>query len=171
VTGSFNINDGFYISGNRQFNYAMMYHTASQTIGSTTQAYEFEFSTMDGNTGAFQIVRSGTRTSRIYTNVTGWYNVQYTTQAYRSSTGTSDINIWLRKDGNDVPASNSKSVVSYLADTVISKSNLLYLNSGSYFEIMYQGEGTGNSFPYYTSGSTPTTPSSPSITCVVTQHA
>jgi hypothetical protein len=80
------------------------------------------------------------------------------------------VNIWLRKDGNDVLASNNRLSVSNGLDTVISKSNLLYLNSGSYFEIMYQGEGTGNSFPYYTSGSTPTTPSSPSITCVVTQH-
>ena len=84
--------------------------------------------------------------------------------------GTSDVNIWLRKDGNDVLASNNRSTVSNGLATIISKSNLLYLNSGSYFEIMYQGEGTGNSFPYYTSGSTPTTPSSPSITCVVTQH-
>jgi len=126
---------------------------------------------MDGNSGAFNIVRSGTRTSRIYTNTTGWYNIQYTAQAYRSLSGTSDINIWLRKDGNDVVASNNLRTISSGIDVTINKNNILYLNSGSYFEIMYQGESTSNTFPYYAAGTTPTTPVTPSIICVITQHA
>jgi hypothetical protein len=55
--------------------------------------------------------------------------------------------------------------------TPITKTSLLYLNSGSYFEVMYQGEGTGNSFEYYGQGTTPTTPITPSISVVITQHA
>ena len=126
---------------------------------------------MDGNSGAFDIVRSGTRTSRIYTNVTGWYNIQYVAQGYRNSTGTSTVNTWLRKNGNDVPATNVRTTVNNTYNTPITKTSLLYLNSGSYFEVMYQGEGTANSFEYYAAGTTPTTPITPSITCVITQHA
>jgi hypothetical protein len=170
VTGSLNINDGFYVSGSKQFNYAMMYHTASQTVASTTTTYPFEFSTMDGNSGAFNVVRSGTRTSRITTNTTGWYNIQYAYQIVQSGGGSTVTNVWLSKDGNNVVASNTQTQANNQEDFV-NKSVILYLNSGSYFEINYQAESTNVSFPFHAAGTTPTTPTTPSITCTITQHA
>ena len=146
-----------------------MYHTASQTVASTTTAYPFEFSTMDGNSGAFNVVRSGTRTSRITTNTTGWYNVHYTFQTLHSI-GTNVANVWLSKDGVNVVASNTQ-FESSQTENVISKSAMLYLNSGSYFEINYQAESTNISFPFHAAGTTPTTPLTPSITCTITQQA
>jgi hypothetical protein len=125
---------------------------------------------MDGNSGAFNVVRSGTRTSRITTNTTGWYNIQYAYQIVQSGGGSTVTNVWLSKDGNNVVASNTKTQANNQEDFV-NKSVILYLNSGSYFEINYQAESTNVSFPFHAAGTTPTTPTTPSITCTITQHA
>jgi hypothetical protein len=174
VTGSVNINDGFYVSGNKQFNYAMMYHTASQPVGSTTTAYPAQFSTIDSNSGAFSIVASGSSArSNIKTNTTGWYNISYTAQLVKSNNGAAAANIWFRKDSVDVPYSNNimQSDAVGGAARVITKNQLLYLNSGSHFEIMYQAEDTNISLASNAAGTTPTTPITPSISVVITQHA
>jgi hypothetical protein len=165
---------GLYIGGNKQFNFASLYHTASQTVTNITVAYPVQFSTLDSNSGAFTVVASGSSArSNITTNVGGWYKIEYTAQIQKTNNGQVGVNIWFRKNGVDVPGSNN--LISTDADAneirVINKSQLLQLDSGSHFEIMYQGEETSVLLNYSAAGTTPTTPVTPSISCIVTQVA
>jgi hypothetical protein len=126
---------------------------------------------MDGNSGSFNIVRSGTRTSRVYTTVTGWYNIAYTVQCTKSGTSTAESTIWIEKNGILETYSSNRRTLTAGYNTTVNKNNILYLNSGSYFEVMYQAESTTVSFPALAGGTTPATPASPSIILVITQHA
>ena len=79
---------------------------------------------------------------------------------------------WLRiNDTNVINSNNRRTIPPGSFDLLSSRNNLLYLASGSYFEIMYGADSTQVSFPYTGTGTSPTRPATPSISLVVTQHA
>jgi hypothetical protein len=168
-----NINDGFFVNGHKQFQYASFYHTASQTLTSATSPLPFQFSTIENNSGIFTVELSGSRRSRITTNTTGWWNIQYSAQVTNgSSFNNYDSYTWIRV--NEVNAANSNNIRTIPQDAfdlLASRNTLIYLESGSYFEIMYGAASTQVSFPYTGTGTSPTRPATPSISLVVTQHA
>ena len=168
-----NINDGFYVSGNKQFQYASFYHTASQTLTSATTPLPFQFSTIENNSGAFTVELSGSRRSRITTNTTGWWNVQYSAQATNGSGFNNyDSYTWIRINETNVANSNNiRTLPQDSFDLLASRNTLIYLASGSYFEIMYGAANTLVSFPYTGTATSPTRPATPSISLVITQHA
>ena len=67
------------------------------------------------------------------------YNVQFSAQFYRSSGGTKEtIDIWLRKNGVDVPQSNTKITLENNGIFVVAARNwLIQLNAGEDCEIMW----------------------------------
>ena len=168
-----NLNDGFFVNGHKQFQYASFYHTASQTLTSATTPLPFQFSTIESNSGAFTVAFSGSRHSRITTNTTGWWNIQYSAQATNgSSFNNYDSYTWIRVNEVNVPNSNNiRTIPQDAFDLLASKNTLIYLESGSYFEIMYGAANTLISFPYTGTGTSPTRPATPSISLVITQHA
>ena len=170
---AFNLNDGFFVNGHKQFQYASFYHTASQTLTSATTPLPFQFSTIENNSGAFTVALSGSRRSRITTNTTGWWNIQYSAQTINGSSSTDhDLYTWLRiNDTNVINSNNRRTIPPSSFDLLASRNNLLYLASGSYFEIMYGADSTQVSFPYTGTGTSPTRPATPSISLVITQHA
>jgi hypothetical protein len=168
-----NINDGFFVNGHKQFQYASFYHTASQTLTSATTPLPFQFSTIENNSGAFTVALSGSRRSRITTNTTGWWNVQYSAQATNgSSFNNYDSYTWIRvNETNVINSNNIRTIPQDSFDLLASRNTLIYLESGSYFEIMYGAASTQVSFPYTATATSPTRPATPSISLVVTQHA
>lgn len=81
----------------------------------------------------------GTVTSRIYVAETGIYNIQFSAQANVAAGGaTGIIDIWLRKNGENVPASTGRVVVNGPnAETIASWNYVFRLTSGDYIEIAW----------------------------------
>ena len=120
----------------------------------------------------------GSPASRIYVSTGGIYRFEFSIQFQNSTNGTQSVDIWFRKNGTDVSASNSQFGLparrssgdpsSLLAVTPF----LIDLAAGDYMEIMWRPSDTGvtiQTIPAatYSAGVTPDIPSTPSIILIV----
>lgn len=86
----------------------------------------------------------GRVTSRIYVAETGMYNVQFSAQANVSAGGGAEkITVWLRKNGEDVPASAGKVVVNGPnSETMAAWNYVLQMATGEYIELAWASPET-----------------------------
>jgi len=120
----------------------------------------------------------GSPASRIYVSTGGIYRFEFSIQFQNSTNDTQSVDIWFRKNGTDVSASNSQFGLparrssgdpsSLLAVTPF----LIDLAAGDYMEIMWRPSDTGvtiQTIPAatYSAGVTPDIPSTPSIILIV----
>ena len=93
------------------------------------------------NTDAFSSGVSIVSNSQITVDTTGIYNLQFSAQIDRVTTSGVDlIEIWFRKQGVDIPNSNTKVTVSGSANQaklVASWNFYVSLTAGQYVELMY----------------------------------
>jgi hypothetical protein len=79
--------------------------------------------------------------SQISVSTSGTYNLQFSAQIDRVvGTGTDVIDIWLRKQGVDVPNTNTKITIAgnvNQAKVIASWNFFISLNAGEYVELMY----------------------------------
>ena len=139
-----------------------------------------------GGTGTYTVSTSQTVTSTAMTGdlpsqvkviQDGMYNIQFSAQFINTTNDVQDINIWFRKNGTDVPGSNSQFGIkarksSGSASRLIASMNFyLELAENDYFEMMWRVSDSGVSmeqFPAVTaSGTTPEIPATPSIILTV----
>lgn len=139
-----------------------------------------------GGTGTYTVSTSQTVTSTAMTGdlpsqvkviQDGMYNIQFSAQFINTTNDVQDINIWFRKNGTDVPGSNSQFGIkarksSGSASRLIASMNFyLELAENDYFEMMWRVSDSGVSmeqFPAVTaSGTTPAIPATPSIILTV----
>jgi hypothetical protein len=107
----------------------------------------------------------------------GMYNIQFSAQFINTTNDVQDINIWFRKNGTDVPGSNSQFGIKARKSTgsasrlIASMNFYLELAENDYFEMMWRVSDSGVSmeqFPAVTaSGTTPEIPATPSIILTV----
>jgi len=83
--------------------YASFSDLTDQSIASTTTAYPMTFDTTD-----FALGVSLSSGSRITVGYSGLYNVQFSSQFLNTASSIEDISIWFRKDGVNIPNSNSE---------------------------------------------------------------
>lgn len=123
------------------------------------------YNTTDPWTAGIRI--NGTYNSRIYFDHPGVYNIQFSTQFAKSDSGTDYINIWLRRNGSDVPMSNTQ-LRSWGNDErqVAAWNFFVEANAGDYYEIAWQSADT-NIFMLSTSANG--TPGIPSVILTVNQ--
>jgi hypothetical protein len=78
-------------------------------------------------------------TTGMQVNESGYYNVQFSAQIYRTSGGTSQhVDIFLRNSGTDVANSNTKVSVHANSVYLVAAWNwFVYLAAGEYIEIMW----------------------------------
>ena len=130
-----NINDGFYVNGNKQFNYGAFYDTRTQS-GSANVSHSIQFNSTDYSAG----VTISNNTRIVLANV-GIYNIQFSAQLDRiTTTGVDKIDIWFRKQGLDIPNTNTSVTISGNANTakIVASWNIyLQLNAGEYVQLMY----------------------------------
>lgn len=80
----------------------------------------------------------GTPASRVYVDVAGVYNFEFSMQLDKTSGATGIIWIWARVNGADIPNSATRlAIQGTSAETVAAWNFLLDLNSGDYFELMW----------------------------------
>jgi hypothetical protein len=82
--------------------YGAWQDSTDQVATSTTVAYPVTFNTIDYENGVRVV--SG---SRLTADYSGLYNIQFSFQFSNMANSTEDVSVWFRKNGVDVPKSNS----------------------------------------------------------------
>ena len=116
---------------------------------------------------------SPTSSTRIYTDYSGIYNVQFSSQFLNYATSVDDVTIWTRVNGVDVPFSAGIVQIggkhgSSPGANIVGWNIYLQLNAGDYFELVW-ATGSGNTIlATYPAGTAPIHPVSPSTILSVT---
>lgn len=130
----------------------------------------------DGSTGDYvvsvsQTVASttitGTCKSKLQVETAGTYNVQFSVQFVNTSASIHDTDIWMRKNGTDVPDSNSQFSIpnrhGAIDGHLIGALNLFVdLAANDYVELMWATTDTSTTIQYIGPQTSPVRPTTPS---------
>jgi len=169
VSADYILGNGAFLTGVGDFSAALGYHgsffsNVSQTIASTTTAYPITLNNTSAGTYGIAV----TSNSRVTMTYAGTYNIQYSLQFTNTDNAIHNATVWLRKNGTDVPDTNSVyavparhggttngqliGAINYIVDTL----------ANDYYELIWQAESTQISLEYIPPGTTPTSPAAPS---------
>jgi hypothetical protein len=107
--------------------------------------------------------------SRITVARTGTYNIQFSAQLTKTDSGNDIMDIWLRRNGVDVPLSNSEITITASLRQVATSNFIIDLTAGDYVEIMYSSADIATRILAIAPGTGPARPAGPSITVAITQ--
>ena len=136
--------------------------STDQTIASTTTAYAVTLNTTDYSNGV-----TISNSSRINFKNAGTYNIQFSLQLQNSDVQIHDVDIWFRKNGTDVAASNSQYSVpnkhgSVNGHLIAALNYFIELAANDYMEIMWSATSTSVSIEQIPAQTSPTRPATPS---------
>jgi hypothetical protein len=124
---------------NAPVGHASYYDTTTQTNPIADAVNLF---TYDSIVSEFQI-RRGSPTSSIFIASTGIYNIQFSAQLDKTGGSASNVYIWPRVNGQNVPYSATKIVIDGPNNEIVPAWNfLLDLKAGDYFELAWQSPDT-----------------------------
>lgn len=135
----------------------------------------------DGSTGTYQVSASqtvasttitGTCKSKIKAEIAGVYNVQFSIQFVNTDGSIHDTDVWMRKNGVNVPDSNSQFSVPNRHGGVdghlIGALNLFIdLAADEYIELMWATTNTSTTIQYIAAQTGPVRPATPSVIVTV----
>ena len=162
--------DFFYGSGvHLSFPYGQFQSQTDQTAAAIDVAYAITYDASDFTGGV--TLSSG---SRLTVPTEGVYTVTFSIQFKNTTNATQDIDIWLRKNGTDIPDTNSRfSIVARKgagnpSHLIATTSIMVELAVSDYVQVMWHVTDTGVSmehFPAVTAvpGTTPAHPATPSV--------
>jgi hypothetical protein len=144
--------------------YGAFSDTTTQVAASIDVAYGMVFNTTDSSNG----VSIGSPTSRLVVANQGVYNVQFSAQLDKTSGGTGNIYIWLRKNGTNVPnTATTIAIQGTAARTVAAWNFIIQLESTHYVELMWATDDT--SVRILAASATSVWPAIPSVIATLTQ--
>lgn len=149
--------------------YGAFQDSTDQTAASTTVAYPVKFNTTDFSNGV--TVASD---SRLTVGVDGLWNVQFSIQFKNTTNDGQDVDVWFRKNGTNVPASNSRFHLPARKGSGDPSHIIAALNffvdmvATDYVEIMWRTENTGVSIEAFGTSTSPTRPAIPSAIATMT---
>ena len=144
--------------------YGAFQDSTDQTAASATAAYAITFNTTDFSNGVYL-----SNSSRLNVRNTGLYNLEFSIQFKNTSTSSEDVEVWFRKNGTDIAASNSRFGLAARKAAgdpshIIGALNFyVELVAGDYVELMWKVSDTGVSIEHYAAGTSPTRPATPSV--------
>jgi hypothetical protein len=145
--------------------YGSFYDTTTQNPAAINTAYPIALNTTDLSFG----VTRGSPTSRIFVDRPNVYNIQFSAQLRNTSGGAHGIWIWFRKNGTDVPDSATKvRIQGNSTEAVAAWNYLLEMNTGDYFELMWEVDDLG--VQLFADTATAIHPAIPSIILTVTDN-
>jgi hypothetical protein len=148
--------------------YGAFQDSTDQTAASTTVAYPMTFDTTDFSNGVYL-----SDSSRMNVRNAGIYNVQFSVQLENIDSAQHDVDIWFRKNGTNITASNSKFTVparksaSIFGHVVAAINYFVELAANDYIEIVWRTESTDVSLEQTPAESSPTRPATPSVIATV----
>jgi len=135
----------------------------------------------DGSTGTYQVSVSqtvasttitGTCKSKVRCEIAGTYNIQFSVQFVNTDNNIHDTNIWMRKNGVDVPDTNSQFSVPNRHGSIdghlIGALNLFIdLAADEYIELMWATTNASTTIQYIAAQTGPVRPATPSVILTV----
>ena len=116
------------------------YDTTTQTNPVANQVNLMSFNSVYDNGTQYAVKKD---TTRIFITQTGVYNIQFSAQLDKTGGSASDVFIWIRVNGQNVPYSASKVVIDGPNSEIIAAWNwVLTLAAGDYIEIAWQSPDT-----------------------------
>ena len=152
-----------------KFPYGAFQDSTTQTAANTTTAYPITFNTTDFSNGVTMV--SG---SRFTVANAGMYNLQFSVQLNNSVNATEDIDIWFRKNGTDIPASNSRfglaprKSASEPFHIIAGLNYFVDMQANDYVQLVWRTSNVGANIIAYAAGTSPTRPSIPSVIATMT---
>ena len=143
--------------------YGAFQDSTDQTAANTTTAYAVTFNTTDYTSGVYL-----SNSSRLNVRNYGVYNIQFSIQFKNTTNDGQDVDIWFRKNGTNVDASNSRFHLPARKGSgdpshlIAALNFFLELNANDYIEIMWRTTDTGVSIEHFDTSTSPTRPAVPS---------
>jgi hypothetical protein len=144
--------------------YGAFQDSTDQTAASTTVAYPMTFNTTDFSNGVYL-----SNSSRLNARNAGIYNVQFSVQLQNTDNAQHTVDIWFRKNGTDITASNSMFTVparksaSIYGHLIGAINYFVELVANDYVEIVWRTESTTVSIEQLPTQTSPTRPATPSV--------
>ncbi len=156
--------DGSELMFARAKTYGAFQDNVTQTNAGATSANAMLLRTTDFASGV-----SIASNSRITISRTGVYNIQFSSQFSRAGgTGFSTVEIWLSKNGTNVPETNTQLNVPQSGGKAVAAWNFfVQANAGDYFELYWSSSDTSVEMWYGAAGTNPTRPETPSVILTV----
>lgn len=106
--------------------------------------------------------------TKLYVDETGDYFFQFSIVFAKASANTSTADVWIRKNGTNVPNSNTTvHLAGSNAEVCITVGFILDLNAGDYIELVATSPATDTSIRYHAAASTPTRPAVPGVIATI----
>jgi hypothetical protein len=144
--------------------YGAFQDSTDQTAASTTVAYPMTFDTTDFSNGVYL-----SNSSRLNVRNAGIYNVQFSVQLQNTDNAQHTVDIWFRKNGTNITASNSMFTVparksaSIYGHLIAAINYFVELAANDYVEIVWRAESTTVSIEQLPTQTSPTRPVTPSV--------
>lgn len=151
-------------------NYGMFQDNATQTnVGAGLDPVEANVMTL--GTTDFASGVSIVDDTKITIANKGVYNVQFSSQFSRAGgAGFSTVEVWLRKNGSNVPETNTSLNIPQSGGKAVAAWNfLVQANAGDYYELVWYSSDADVEMWYSAAGTDPVRPEIPSVILTVTQ--
>jgi len=148
--------------------YGAFQDSTNQTAASTTAAYAITLNTTDYSNGVYV-----SNSSRMNVRNAGVYNLQFSIQFKNTTNSSQDIDVWFRKNGTDITASNSRFGVPARHSSgdpshfIGALNYFIELAANDYLQIMWRVTDTAVSIEAFAAGTSPTRPAVPSVITTV----
>jgi hypothetical protein len=182
ITGSLNVygdidvvsGSSFTRWGNKLFNYGQWYSLQTQS-GSADTAYPMRFEVPVGDLSGLYVGNNGSGfPTRIYTQHTGLYNIQFSAQLHTTANQSCDFSVWFAMTGSNIDNSNTDFSIEKVGGggfQVAALNFLTPISSGSYVELYWSKTTAQGQLQAKGTQSTPNRPATPSVIVTVTQVA
>jgi len=144
--------------------YGAFQDSTTQTAANNTTAYPITFNTTDFSNGVTMVSNS-----RFTVEYAGMYNLQFSIQLENLTTAIESIDIWFRKNGTDILASNSRFGVSARkgagnpSHLIAGLNYFIDMQANDYVELVWCTTDVLAKIVNYAAGTSPTRPSVPSV--------
>jgi hypothetical protein len=127
--------------------YGSFLHTASILLSVTSASYSASFNTTDF---AYGVSISGSNQDKIKVANSGVYNIQFSAQFDKTNSSNATVYVWLRKNGTDVPISNTGLTLGGGAnDSAVAAWNFFVSASANdYYQLMFAATGNNTQVLY-----------------------
>ena len=152
--------------------YGAFQDTTDQTAANTTTAYAITLNTTDYSNGIYV-----SNSSRINVRNYGIYNLQFSIQFKNTTNDAQDVDIWFRKNGTNIAASNSRFSLPARKSSgdpshlIAALNFFLELQANDYVEVMWRVTDTGVSIEHFGTSTSPDRPAVPSAIVTMTYIA
>ena len=152
------------ISSTAYYPYLAVQDTTNQVAPNTTGVNIITFNATDYALGASLVDNT-----KLTAGFAGLYNIQFSIQFVNATNSHETVDIWFRKNGTDIAASNSKFGMSQRKSSGDNSHDIgamnffVALQKDDYVQLAWRPSSTSTSIEYFAAGTSPTRPSTPSV--------